>query len=118
MQCRNYMEQYSRTKSIREINKNRNSYKLLTQHSKLLSSNNLKLPEKKLTDQYHSNQIQSKSSLHKHKLNDPVTHQSNIPKQQPLHASHKPNRDSFSNIRENSGLKDPGSKVRMKTSVG
>ena len=99
MQCRNYMEQYSRTKSIREINKNRNSYKLLTQHSKLLSTNNLKLPEKKLADNYQSNQPHRKSSLHKEKLKDPITHQSNLPKQHPLHASHKPNRDSSTNIR-------------------
>ena len=72
MQCRNYMEQYSRTKSIREINKNRNSYKLLTHHTKLLSSNpHLKLSaKKKLLSQYQSNQSQAKATLVKDPMRD------------------------------------------------
>ena len=61
MHCRNYMEQYSRTKSIREINKHRNSYKLLTQHSKLLSSNpQLAISaDKKTHEQYQSHSSQA-----------------------------------------------------------
>lgn len=47
MQCRNYMEQYSRTKSIREINKCRNSYKQLLQQPKTRDNSN---PHLKLSD--------------------------------------------------------------------
>lgn len=70
MHCKNYMEQYSKSKSIREINKSRASYKQLVQNTKTRENSTTTAQLKLSAQKRNSEKIEKNGSIHGDHLPD------------------------------------------------